>query len=159
MDLACYNLASARVIKLLIEESMKDCIDALPCPAWKQDVQSMILQYQQEEEEDENAELTNALENKYQQQPKKKPRIYRQSAQQLIKAVEKRLELYKFQETLSVLELAVWKAKLSSDSGSNSGSMMMTMVEEEENQRNREDCRIHCGAEFVTMHVLEGLRG
>lgn len=160
LDLACYNVASARVIKLLIEGSMKDSIDALPCPAWKQDVQSMILQYQQEEEEeDENAELTNGLENKYQQQPNKKPRLCLQSAQQLIKAVEKRLELYKFQETLSVLELAVWKVKLISDTGDDSGSRMMTMVEEEENQRNREVCRIHCGAEFVTMHVLEGLRG
>ncbi|KAL3936116.1 MAG: hypothetical protein SGBAC_008498 [Bacillariaceae sp.] len=155
LDLACYNLASARVIKLLIESSMKDGIDGLRCPAWKEDVQSMILQYQHEEE-DENAEMTNALENEYQPQPKKKPRISRESAQQLIKAVEKRLELYKFQETLSLLELAVWKAKLSSDSDSDNGR---EEEQEEENQRNRENCRIHCGAEFVTMHVLEGLRG
>ncbi|CAJ1968030.1 unnamed protein product [Cylindrotheca closterium] len=147
LDLAC-DLASLPVTKFLIEASVKDRIDGLQCPAWKEDVRSMIFTYQ-DEEEDMSDRTTNALENlQYQRQPKPFLASSR-SRQQLVKAVEKRLQWYKFQESLSLLELSVWKATLNSSS--------TDYIMEENNRQSRENCRIHCGAEFVTMNVLDFL--
>ncbi|KAL3931760.1 MAG: hypothetical protein SGBAC_011155 [Bacillariaceae sp.] len=149
LDLACKS-ASLPLTKFLIEASVKDRIDALPCLAWKENVRSMIFSYQEDQDEDK-PDLRNDPENKKENRPQPKQQLTApQSRLQLTKAVEKRLEWYKFQEQLSLLELSVWKANLSSTSDDSDRNM-------EENQRNRENCRIHCGAEFVTIYVLDFL--
>ena len=49
LDLA-RSLTSLPVTKFLLEASEKDRVEALQCPAWKEDVQSMIFGYQDDEE-------------------------------------------------------------------------------------------------------------
>mmetsp|Transcript_34974 Transcript_34974/g.84664 ORF Transcript_34974/g.84664 Transcript_34974/m.84664 type:complete len:607 (+) Transcript_34974:138-1958(+) len=149
LDLAC-NLASLPITKFLMEASMKDRIEALQCPAWKEDVQSIIFSYQEGDEQERQSDF----EKKRQFHRVPKSLTIPQSRLQLIKAVEKRLEWYKFQEPLSLLELAVWKAKWSSASAT-SGSMDENQQQQQEYYR--ENFRIHCGTECVTMNVLDFL--
>lgn len=117
MDYLFSNLSAdtERTVEFVVNTTIAECIPYLGLSRWREDIELLLRSFRQ---------------------------VNRRGQRAVFRQLRSKFELYQRKETLSLLDLAVWKAQFKQVAHLPGG---------------RKDCRINCGADIVISHVMHYL--